>query len=220
MPRLPVNKCLGFQSGMWWSASPFLPCFSSLRIFFLRTFSATCAASSDFMPLAMLALLPRSIDLARLPSAPSSSPPAVASRFRLLASVTGLEVERPRILDASLPCLVSSFSTSSTLFRTLRFVGSPFLDLLSLFSRRRWRTRLCTSSRTTCVSRNSSMTFWSSASLFSAISKASSRSSSASFLSISGSTKSMTFFPSMISGMTSYFHESSSSKDFLQRSTE
>mmetsp|Transcript_985 Transcript_985/g.2999 ORF Transcript_985/g.2999 Transcript_985/m.2999 type:complete len:221 (-) Transcript_985:1327-1989(-) len=220
MPRLPLNRCFGFQSGMWWSASPFLPNFSCCRIFFLRIFSTFCCASSSAMPavsrLLLRALEPRSTEPATEPS------PAVASRFLLPSSVSGFlrSAERPRTLVPSRPTLLRAFSTSSPFFRPLRMVGRPFLFLLRLFTSLFCRILLWTSSKTCCVFRKLVITWSSSRSDDSCISRASSFSSSASFASMSGSTKSATLWPSMNSGTTSYFQVVSSRMAFRHKSVE
>mmetsp|Transcript_81792 Transcript_81792/g.221611 ORF Transcript_81792/g.221611 Transcript_81792/m.221611 type:complete len:379 (+) Transcript_81792:116-1252(+) len=228
MPRLPLYRCLGFQSGMCLSASPFLPCLSCTRIRFLRSFSILDAASSLATPRSLLcarALEALAAEAARVPSG-APSEPAVASRFLFPRRLDDLftEADLPRILAAltgSTPPFVRVSSTSAAfLFRPFRPTATWFFDFSSRRSSRLCRILLCSSSRTPCVSANFSSTCSSSLSLASATRSASSLSSSASFLSMSGSTKSITFLPSMISGTTSYFQLSSSSSALRHRSVE
>mmetsp|Transcript_71885 Transcript_71885/g.160961 ORF Transcript_71885/g.160961 Transcript_71885/m.160961 type:complete len:221 (+) Transcript_71885:113-775(+) len=220
MPRFPLYKCFGFQSGIQRSPSPFLPNFSILRIFRLLLFSTAWAVSSLGKPFILLWLRARAAEAAR--STEPSSPPAVASRFRLPSKDCGLflDADLPRTLVPSKPLSFSSFSTSSARFLALRMVGWWFTFLFSLLSNRFWRILLCISSNKSSVFRYSFRTPSSLRTVASRMSNASSRSSSSSRLSISGSTKSAMFLPSMISGMTSYFHELSSRMVFLQTSTE
>mmetsp|Transcript_76982 Transcript_76982/g.124581 ORF Transcript_76982/g.124581 Transcript_76982/m.124581 type:complete len:222 (+) Transcript_76982:195-860(+) len=221
MPRLPEYKCFGFQSGTHLSPSPFRPSFSLSFILFRLTFSTSLAAFSVGRPFILLTLLILAADSAL----PWSSPFSVASRLRLprmeeSLSFLPLETERPRTFAPSSPFSLSSFSTSEPFFIFLRVTGLPFLDLASLRSMRRCLILLWSSSRKPCVCFHFLRTSSSSPSEVSAINIASSLSSISSFLSMSGSTKSMTLWPSMISGTTSYFQEVSSSSARRQRSTE
>mmetsp|Transcript_54749 Transcript_54749/g.123274 ORF Transcript_54749/g.123274 Transcript_54749/m.123274 type:complete len:227 (-) Transcript_54749:1358-2038(-) len=226
MPRLPLYKCFGFKSGMCLSASPFLPSFSMYLILFLRTFSAFSAASSDGKPRMRLLLRAEAADAARVPATEPSrtlSSPALAARFRLpRRDCSGLlrETDLPRTLDESMPLLVSSSTTSSTLLPFFRRTGRPFLDFASRLVSFFCAILLWACSRIRIVLRAVVRTVSSSRTFSSSRSKASSRSSSASLLSMSGSTKSATLCPSMISGTTSYFQVVSSRIAFLQRSTE
>mmetsp|Transcript_48680 Transcript_48680/g.150338 ORF Transcript_48680/g.150338 Transcript_48680/m.150338 type:complete len:222 (+) Transcript_48680:254-919(+) len=221
MPRLPLYRCFGFQSGTWWSASPFLPNFSNFRIFLLRFFSLAWKASSLGSPLSLLLLRARAAESAR--STEPSSPPALAARFRLPSSECAdfaREADLPRTLEPSRPLSFSSFSTSAAFFLPLRRVGWWFVFLFSCLSSRFWRILLCISSNNSCVSAYLLRTCSSSRNLASSKSNASSFSSSTRRPSMSGSTKSAMFLPSRNSGTTSYFQEVSSRIVFLQRSTE
>mmetsp|Transcript_91980 Transcript_91980/g.259870 ORF Transcript_91980/g.259870 Transcript_91980/m.259870 type:complete len:326 (-) Transcript_91980:894-1871(-) len=167
----------------------------------------------------MLALLALPTEEVR-PISPSTLP-TVASRFLLLSSVRFTDVDLPRTtLSPSSPFSLSSSAASLAFFLAFLGVGTLFLDFLSRFSKRFWRILLWNSSSTCCVSWNLFRTDSSSRKFASCMSNSSSRSNSSSLFSMSGSIKSLTLCPSMISGMTSYFQDLSSRIAFRHKSTE
>mmetsp|Transcript_12009 Transcript_12009/g.41662 ORF Transcript_12009/g.41662 Transcript_12009/m.41662 type:complete len:208 (-) Transcript_12009:1326-1949(-) len=162
-------------------------------------------------------------------SAPSSSMPSASgerSRLRLcsLPSFLALaSLARSTAAVGSMPTLESCLPIRSVFCSGLPLAlerGTTGTLFAADFLRRWSATRLALRCRSSASSAASSGPSSSSSSLrlsrpaasACACSSSSSRSSSASRASISGSTKSATFLPSMISGTTSYRHSSCSSR--------
>mmetsp|Transcript_34329 Transcript_34329/g.61909 ORF Transcript_34329/g.61909 Transcript_34329/m.61909 type:complete len:407 (-) Transcript_34329:696-1916(-) len=162
-------------------------------------------------------------------SSPPLSPPLPldTSRVRLRPRLS----ERMRLSAFSVlmpmgPRL-SRMASAVSLPRALCLLGRTGLLLAAVFLARCsaiiWRLRywiLARSARSSAVNSSSSLYTWPAAiaASCSRSSSSSSRSSSANLASMSASTKSMMLWPSMISGMMSYFHSESSSKYVFLRS--
>mmetsp|Transcript_20120 Transcript_20120/g.43824 ORF Transcript_20120/g.43824 Transcript_20120/m.43824 type:complete len:207 (-) Transcript_20120:1646-2266(-) len=146
----------------------------------------------------------------------ASSPSAARDRERSRLRPRDCDLNRSTALLVSIPMAPRDFCILSVVScRSARALLGSTAWLFALFFFSRWaatstvlRCRIAARSAACSSVRSSSSSSMSSSLAYWASSSASSRSSSASLASMSGSMKSRILWPSMISGIRSYFHSS------------